>query len=693
MERSAWAIHYILRDLEELPGALIPGPNNEQSDGSRHGMNPAAEHSRALRRLDRALKVLEEGNQQQVQHNEHFHGQNSENYLNVGPEHGAQQHVDQDPSQTQDDSNMIRTPTLSQPDGITSRSSCDESRNCRPDVQGSQTSNCENAFAAPLMNTELLEADLRAILTRLAVPMNQPEDTKGIGKLAASILKRIAKLWIAYSMYNVELLPAGDVICLLHRLLKCCDEAPDYNGSDSNSLFWMASSAWLGVLNTHFIRMDDDRRVDEIELVQQAIPSIFGTYSTLPSRVVVQLLPRFLSTSLEMVQLTPWDPKAVGDAITETRMQWRILTGYLIAHTIQLQQDEFELAQERSAWLPPEQWLHDRLRETNPSVPSYVIMGDVHDLFLALASYVTELTDYALDALDGAAVFFSSTTTPLTGLPRPAVAFAANTSDPSVCASEEREAGVAAMALESAEAAMHDSLRHVTLATTVLVAVFPWCGQASEQAALDTTSPAHHLRQIQQEQLVSLWKTMAASFMAKSNVSTVLNTHTPHDVAHGNDLASRICDHQLQLADLVLSPSLSHHTISTASGYESTLTLTILRALDFPNQLLQATFLWDAVAQRIQQCQQDRSHMDLKRTLQAAVLTLRQQHMLHAAQGSSMKQQGAQAIVDRLLPLLLNAPSNGTHQQGPRTTKARQLDPWDGFFLRQIGSNTMARSS
>lgn len=544
----------------------------------------------------------------------------------------------------------------------------------------------------------------------------------GVGLLAASILERIANLWLVFSEENLELLSAEDVVSILHRLLDCRDDSPEHNSSASGSIFCRATSAWLAVLNTHFMRIEDQRVETEPNrpiLVptdrsdirnfdtfcdgnsdddffspagEPGFSAIASVSSAFPGWIAVQFLPEFLRTALEMVQLTPWEPVAVGNSVTEARVQWRILTGYLIENTIQLQhQDELQSARGHSEGNNAEQWLHDRFREANPSVPSETIMYAVRDLFSLLTSYVSELTDYALDALDGAAVSFTSTTSTLTGFQQPmqnAVMLASQSSN-----DDERGEELAAAAMEAAEAAVQDSLRHVTLATNILAAVEPWCGQPASKEVLVDSSHEHNLRQIQQQQLVSLWKTMTVSFMAKSNVTTILNCNKsgdPNDVPYESDLASRVCHHQLQLADIVLSSSslIAANSTATGGGYETTLTLTLLRALDFPDQLLYATRLWEAVEQRIVQ-QRDRSSMDLKRTLQAAVLTLRQQHMLmHGVAGDgNHQQQGALAIADRLLSLLLVNDDKGK-QQGSNT-----VDAWDGFFSRQLGTMAMGRTT
>ena len=69
---------------------------------------------------------------------------------------------------------------------------------------------------------------------------------------------------------------------------------------------------------------------------------------------------------------------------------------------------------------------------------------------------------------------------------------------------------------------------------------------------------------------------------------------TTTDEDNKMNLAVRICKHQLELAHLVLSSPLekqqqANDSPETTGGYEKTLTLTFLRALDFPDQLLKAS--------------------------------------------------------------------------------------------------------
>jgi hypothetical protein len=193
-------------------------------------------------------------------------------------------------------------------------------------------------------------------------------------------------------------------------------------------------------------------------------------------------------------------------------------------------------------------------------------------------------------------------------------------------------------------------LRHVTLATNLLAAVEPW--STEENAKLRT------------QLLFSLWKAMASSFIAKSNCTTVFQ-------ANENQLGSRVCHHSLQLAERVLALPAGY-----TDRYETSLTLTFLRGLEYPDQLMAAGPVWI--------CIHEHAHHrpNLKRSLQAAVLTLRQQHQLSSSSSAHTGScQQHQEILDRLIPMLLRPPEgHSLAAQGERLD-----DPWDGFFLRQLG--------
>jgi len=530
-----------------------------------------------------------------------------------------------------------------------------------------------------------LSSDLLVLLTRLEIPLgtSTPEDAVW-GPLAASLLERLAQLWttVAAGSSNnknnngtkVGLLEDAAVVTLLHRLLECrCDH--------TNLARSQASLTWLRLLNHHFMTLEDENNhrgtTAAMTEEEQQVSFAFAW-----QRVLVPLLAEFVKTARDTVHLTPW--QVATDAPSEARVQWRILTGYLVEWAVVTQQQQ--VGASSSVPSSVERWLYDGFRQANTDAaaldfPHEVLVHAVRDLLTQLTSYMTELTDYALDALDGAAVSFASVHRDGGGTIHP----------PRNMVHDDVMAAFA-----TAEHAVQDSLRHVTVATNVLAAVRPWC---SGQAQDDNDSFSVRLGQIQKQQLVHLWVTLAPSFMGKSDTTTVLNYKNFYDfnpqLDDDEDLGARICHHQLQLAELVLSSSVEDPNTAalaggskSSSGYETTLCLTFLRGLGFPELLLSADQLWYGIEQRLGGGGLPPPHRELKRMLQAAVLTLRQQHMLPVAVAApdggsvayshhhpSQQQQSAQAVADRLLSLLKTT---------MKTPEGAGGDPWDGFFWRQV---------
>ena len=277
----------------------------------------------------------------------------------------------------------------------------------------------------------------------------------------------------------------------------------------------------------------------------------------------------------------------------------------------------------------------------------------------------------------------------------------------------------------TAEYAVQDSLRQVALVMQLLQTLQPWCGHPQynnnnnddDKASADCF--AARLETLRHQQLVHLWVTVASAFLERSHVTTVFNYKLlEEEEDQDNDLGYRHCHLCLQLAEMVLSSSSSStpaHTMSMSPGnstammtttstnhnhnnnsnnnqYETSLCLTFLRGLDYPELLGMADTLWHELERRMLSLH----HCDLQQMLRAAVLTLRKQYLLpivvvdddgdddvpvvdesacdqkQLPSRHQRRRAGAHTIVQRLLPLLWTAAATAT-------TK----DPWDGFFWRQ----------
>jgi hypothetical protein len=279
---------------------------------------------------------------------------------------------------------------------------------------------------------------------------------------------------------------------------------------------------------------------------------------------------------------------------------------------------------------------------------------------------VTELVDYALDALDGAADLVEEAhfayhqagdQTPGGGRgpsqyqhqPTPF------TRDQDTMTLASSNSTSAAMLVSPTVCLVQDCIRHVALATNALAAVQSW-GLVENTAAL----------------YLSLWKATATSFLVVESTGEPLH-HNLLPV----DVSESFCQSILKLAGLALQSHLSTTTSSDVVLSQFPLATTFLRVLQHPvlvQDLLYALStsasaqhvselgtLWSTMEQQIR----TNADPDLKRVVQAAILTLASsggngngmgtRSTSTSSQNSHnehLEWQLAQALMDRLLPML-----------------------------------------
>jgi hypothetical protein len=664
IERCAKEIQHALWTLETIPEALLPlphvtethpGPTNESRYNSESNWSA---HRRALRKLGQTLQLLESVAPLIIAQ--------APSAINNGPIASIDQQSGEQSSSSRDAEGS--TLVLEQPASDQHADSCPY-----------------NPHGSVVLLSERLVRDLLAIVTRLAVPAQPQNEVSHIGELAVTVLDRASYLWRVHSDCCDELMPVREVISIMNRLLSSKEETFDVH-SGMSDIVTSANLIWLKVLNEHFMRIEHKRLVDTGPIPQNNTESIGGNgpderitddfmptlespiacgdgnSAALPAQVAVKYLPHFLRIAIETVQLTPWEPVDVANKAAESRIQWKILTGYIIEHTIQMQQEDdlMFLSCVDASGCCVDQWLKDHLREAFP-LESHEELDELpQHLFSDLKLYATELTEYAIDALDGASVPFFAT--------KAGPAFLSQLST-------ENERQINAAAMKTALIAVQDSARNVALATGVLKSIEPWCVQCG---STDKRSSQSHASLI-----ARLWKTTTESFLAKSNEVTIFSaSKSDSAVERGDDpddLAALMCYHQLELAKLFLSfpccASVIHHPDN-----EQTLLLTFVRALDFPDQILDATQIWNALQKQLVA---EGEYGHLKKVLQSVVLTLRTQHMLHIdIVTNNPRQHLVREIADRLLAMLAVVMSEDTY-----------LNPTDGFFVRQLGFSPTARTT
>jgi hypothetical protein len=154
----------------------------------------------------------------------------------------------------------------------------------------------------------------------------------------------------------------------------------------------------------------------------------------------------------------------------------------------------------------------------------------------------------------------------------------------------------------------------------------------------------------------------------------------------------------MELAGFVLSTEPQPESSTTecltgnSGGYEKALALTFLRLLECPELLLSSSmeFLWRRMEQLLVEQPLTIATKDLKRILQVTVLTLRRQYSLPVSRieiiAGSHPQLAAQAVVDRLLPILLSKP---IHTNNPAETDGQAMvvmELWDNYFQQKVGA-------
>jgi hypothetical protein len=667
IERCAKEIQRALWTLEDIPEALVPlphvtqtqpGPTNE----SRYDIESNwSAHRGALRKLGQTLQSLESVAPLIIAH--------ASSAINNGPTESID-------AQSGEQSSFCRgaegsTLVLQQP-------ASDQDADTCPD----------NPHDSVVLLPKRLVRDLLAILTRLAVPAQTQNEGVHIGELAVTVLDRASYLWRVHSDCYDEPMPVREVTSIMNRLLSSKEETLEVHRATSN-IVTSANLIWLKVLNEHFMRIEHKRVGDSGPIPQNnfmesiggngsderitsdfLVPPLFespialshGTSAALPAQVAIKYLPHFLRIAIETVQLTPWEPVDLANKDAESRIQWKILTGYIIEHTIQMQQEDdlmFQSCHDASG-CSVEQWLKDHLREAFP-LESHEELDELPQLLISdLKLYATELTEYAIDALEGASVTFSDT--------KVGPAFLSQVST-------ENEHQINTAAMKPALIAVQDCARHVALATGVLKSIEPWCGQCGSTD--DRSSQSHG------SLIARLWKTTTESFMAKSNEVTIFSVNKSESAAERgdepDDLAALMCYHQLELANLFLSfpccASAIHDPVN-----EHILLLTFVRALDFPDQVLAADQIWNALQKQLVA---EGEYGNLKKMLQSVVLTIRTQHMLHMdVVTNNPRQHLMREIVERLLEMLAVVMSEDTY-----------LNFTDSFFVRQLGFSPTSRTT
>lgn len=718
MERFAWDIHQVLRELYALSDedGKINYKDIEQQqcqtkvtnmkwnegidDGGITNSRCLFSMRRIFRRLDRVLQMLESeiirDCQTSYQAQQILDG-------NIPLEKGSirQENLDsnRDTDMQTDDAarqyvDFQGTNRTSDPVGFTQDSTSSGTKTAFMNVEKVENLKCTRTIPNDL------QEDLLEILINLPFP-TQDENTF---RLASSVLETTMRIWNLISQqenfgHDAKLtqwmISYSRIITLVeriieygvhnkHRLYKDSNEykeSPEYQHDqhiNSNS-FLIPLITWLEIVNNYFTRLEDDELQNG-----SRVDGIVGEppqYGILPVDLF-RFLPSFLEQATKSVQLKPWESSGLYDPVVEVHVQWRILTDTFMDKLMSMYQHEQPLNPTASSVFS---FLTDGFHHLMKCTAmlnyendnSYECDGDerqqitnqVHDFLMQVTIYALELVDYALDSLDGAAVLNFTPT---------------NKSNMTVNAAavQGQEANF------FTKSAIHDCLRHSTLAINLLVVIQFWYENKSLQHS-----------QLEQAKR-NLWKAMSSAFMENSNKRKLQNTQ---------DFGARLCHSQILLTNLILSNP--RYESTTSYDDNSTLILIFLRALEYPELLLSenADTLWQVFEKQIRFSQEHHTYEDskekeLKHVLQAAYITIMNSNLSMLPHSSSLgkldrvedKRQQNQNLLKRMI-MLLKMPNidntitlrNENTAQADQELLVTQKDPWDEFFLQQLSMMTL----
>ena len=366
--------------------------------------------------------------------------------------------------------------------------------------------------------------------------------------------------------------------------------------------------------------------------------------------ILHSILPRALET-LE----APWEAQDVttteqGNSAAEARVQLRVLTSFVLQQVarqssmgIPTQDSELDAGSTsngtnagqssvHAAWM--QEQVQRILQESGAApVTLQAVQHALKQVYNDIRVYITELVNYAVDAIDGASVLVEE--------------------QQHMQQSQQSDNNSACDTLTPLVCLVLDCVRHVTLATNALVAVEPW--------GMVDCFPLY----------TTLWKTTATAFLLTESTGDPVRLPPVFD--------ERFCHTLLRLADLSLK-SLAEAKYSNPSAVApqvSSLPLatTFLRVVKHPalyqSMLLppeqhseedsedSAEHFWSTIEDEILH----QGHVEMKQVVQAALLSLA--NTRNDKDGMDLRLV-VHALMNRLLPTFVNSSS----------------DPWDRLFFR-----------
>lgn len=477
-----------------------------------------------------------------------------------------------------------------------------------------------------------LQKDLLVILTDLPLTMY---DTNALqyGILALEIAARI---WLIMNesksaMDQHQQITSESLQHLLDRILEYEKQNEFVMSENKGSSYELIKplASWMEVVNHHFLMFE--RKWEE----QQQ----YG--SPLDPIALFQYAQEFVARSTVSIQMKHWEISNVGDPVTETFVQWRIFTCRLLTRfstSFVRTEDPVQMEDFWNVFIEDYVATSNALEHGGPnqkSIQYQQFSHQVNEFMTCIETYASELTSFAMDAVDGATV----------------ATFQTSKSD------SVHTPGMSNLNV-SIQVIVQDCLRHVALAVDILVVSKAWFDS--------TSSDTSHLSQAKR----SLWKSLSSAFLGSSSLQQ-------QNIEKETKYGTLLCEYMLVLTKEILENS-SHDCFDD----DSTLILVFLRLMDFPNTLLSesANCLWIYI-EKITKRRNTREHgvkkfdNDVRHVLQTAYLTLRGSRVGEqcAIDKADIKKSDTQAVLDKLSEILL---AQDSFDQGP----------WDEFFMNQITS-------
>ena len=486
---------------------------------------------------------------------------------------------------------------------------------------------------AVLLSNEVC-TDLLTLLTRLRMPL---DDSNALD-IALSVNTTVSRLWTGLACSVQD---PNDMRMLLRRIVQHATTGHRHS-TRTTSLFSLCAP-WLKVVNYQWT----NQRVLVHDNPDGALPGGQHSVTTTDPAIAVLQSKQILQGALDSFQVAKhWDVNHVQDELSDAILQWRNLTGFLIEHIVQLylqqQQQQQQIdTEQRQSMQSVSEWLEQCFAAINPQYQQDQHASHLADQLVEnLQLYVTDLVDFALDSLDGAGAVVAD---------RTSIPSSSHKGDEEPSASNNNNNN------ETVVLAVRDSLRHVWLATHAL--------QALNALAL-----------VHSDWPLKLWKTLATSFV-----------HEPGTTSHElipRELGAGICHYTLTVAELALEVG--------NDPPKTTLAMTFLRGLPYPDRLMVADQFWKALQSQL--LSRD-DGLDLKHVLQASVLTLQQSATAKSSsQCTDSEESGGQleTLIQRILQVLrvLVDEKSASSVAPDNQDSIRGRDPWDELFSRRLqGSN------